>query len=104
MKRKGHLLTQLTALAFAALTFAALLWVSSGYAFQNPTIGSKNENSQPDEKDKRNILARTVRKVLAPRQARIFGRPYTYYFFPIAFYHFETGLNLKIFLAFYGEH
>ncbi len=89
MKRQGHLLTLL-----AALAFAALLWASSAYAFQNPTKGSENENSQADEEDKKNILERTVRGVLVPRQAQIFGRPYTYYFFPIAFYHFETGLNL----------
>ena len=88
MKRQAYLLTLLMALAFAAL-----LWASSAYAFQNPTKGSGNENSQSEEKDK-NILERTVRKVMAPRQAQVFGRPYTYYFLPIAFYHFETGLNL----------
>ena len=88
MKRQGHLTVM------AALAFAALLWASSTYAFQNPTKDSKNQDSQSAEEDQKNILERTVRRVLAPRQAQIFGRPYTYYFLPIAFYHFETGLNL----------
>ena len=89
MKRRGHLLTLL-----ATLIFTTLLSVSSACAFQNPIKGSANENSQSDEKDKKNILERTVRSALAPRQTQVFGRPYTYYFLPIAFYHFDTGLNL----------
>ncbi len=89
MKRQGYLLILL-----ATLIFALLLRAASGYACQNPAKESKNKNAQSDEDDQKNILERTVRSALAPRQAQVFGRPYTYYFLPIAFYHFDTGLNL----------
>ncbi len=89
MTRKGPFLNTLS-----ALIFVVLLWASPGYTFQIQTGGDENENSQSTETDNKNILERTLRRVLAPRQARLFGRPYTYYFFPIAFYHLETGLNL----------
>lgn len=88
MTRKGPLLNTLS-----ALTVTAFLW-TSGYTFQSQTESGENENPQSTEKDKKNVFERTVRSVLAPRQTHLFGRPHTFYFFPIAFYHLETGLNL----------